>query len=141
MGFIGTGGVATGGAMGGAGQWQTSGDAEGCVRTVTSYKTVQVPVTRNRYRVVNYTVPKSVPYTDYTTVTKTRVITKQMPKTIYVPVQEQVPYKDRVPVTKYKVINVPKQRTECEPVTKIVSRRIPVVNVVPQPPPPCPPQP
>merc|ERR1719412_2519549 len=101
-----------GGGMGGGdgGFGGGNAEAEGCVRTVTSYKTVQVPVTTNRYRTVNYTVPKTVPYTDYTTVTKTRVVTKQMPKTIYVPVSTQVPYKDRVPVTKYKVVNVPKSR-------------------------------
>merc|ERR1719166_387781 len=68
MGFIATGGVASGGMGGGGGG---SADAEGCVRTVTTYKTVQDPVTRNRYRTVTYTVPKVVPYTDYQTVTKT----------------------------------------------------------------------
>merc|ERR1719447_2732065 len=110
-------------------------EAEGCVRTITSYRTVSVPVTRNRYRTVNYTVPKVVPYQDYQTVTKTRVVTKPMPKTIYVPVSEQVPYQTKVPVTKYKTITINKQQTLCEPHTKIVTRRVPVVNVVPKPPP------
>merc|ERR1719461_1548875 len=55
--------IPTGGAIAGAG----GDDCEDCVRTVTTYKTVQVPCTRNRYKVVNYTVPKTVPYTDYET--------------------------------------------------------------------------
>lgn len=135
MGFVAGGG-------GGQGQIINNGpSADECVRTVTSYKTVQVPVTRNRTRIVNYTEPKVVPYTDYQTVTKTRVVSRPMPKTIYVPVTEQVPYQTKVPVTKYKTIQIPKSRTTCEPHTKIITRRVPVVNVVPQPPPPCPPEP
>merc|ERR1719273_2474699 len=87
------------------------GDCNDCVKTVTSYKTVQVPCTRNRYKVVNYTVPKTVPY--------------------------QV----SVPITKYKTINVPKTRQVCEPFTSVVSKQVPVVKVCgpppPCPPPPC----
>merc|ERR1719266_10014 len=133
MGFVANGG----GVMPGP----DDGDCADCVRTVTTYKTVQVPCTRNRYKVVNYTVPKTVPYTDYQTVTKSRTVTRQVPKTIYVPVKTTVPYQAQVPVTKYKTITVPKSRTTCEPHTTIVTRRIPVVNVVAKPPQPCPPQP
>merc|ERR1719410_356415 len=115
-------------------------EADAYIRTVTTYKTVAVPVTRNKYRVVNYTVPQTVPYTDYQTVTRTRTVTKQVPKTIMVPFNTQEPYQTQVPVTKQKTIMTPKQRTPCEPVTKMVTRRVPVVNVVPRPPPPCPPQ-
>merc|ERR1719189_2954122 len=115
-------------------------EADAYIRTVTTYKTVSVPVTRNKYRVVNYTVPQTVPYTDYQTVTRTRTVTKQVPKTIMVPIQTQEPYQTSVPVTKQKTIMIPKSRTQCEPVTKMVTRRVPVVNVVPRPPPPCPPQ-
>merc|ERR1719492_744034 len=111
-------------------------DCGDCVRTVTTYKTVQVPCTRNRYKVVNYQVPQTVPYTDYETVTKMRPVTKQVPKTILVPTTEVVPYQTTVPVTRTKVINVPKSRTECYPVTSVVTRRVPVVSVVPKPPPP-----
>merc|ERR1719266_1045350 len=100
MGFVANGG----GVMPGP----DDGDCADCVRTVTTYKTVQVPCTRNRYKVVNYTVPQTVPFTDYETVTKTRTVIKQMPKTIYVPVKEQVPYQERVPVTKYRTVNVHK---------------------------------
>merc|ERR1719293_99165 len=85
-------------------------DCSDCVKTVTTYKNVQVPCTRNRYKVVNYTVPKTVPYTDYQTVTKSRTVTKHIPKTILVPVKTQEPYQEQVPVTKYKTINVQKSR-------------------------------
>merc|ERR1719410_3157991 len=134
MGFI----PAAGAGGGGGGMDDDCGD---CVRTVTTYKTVQVPCTRNRYKVVNYQVPQTVPYTDFETVTKMRPVTKQVPKTILVPTTEVVPYQDTVPVTKTKVIQVPKSRTECYPVTTVVTRRVPVVSVIPKPPQPCPPQP
>lgn len=132
MGFIATGSVINGGGGGG------DVDCSDCVRTVTTYKDVQVPCTRNRYKVVNYTVPQTVPYTEYETVTKTRTVVKPMPKTILVPVKVEQPYQEQVPVTKYKTIQVSKSRTECSPHTTIVKRRIPVVNVIPNPPPPCP---
>lgn len=135
MGFVPTGGIINGGGGGG------NEDCSDCVRTVTTYKNVQVPCTRNRYKVVNYTVPQTVPYTDYETVTKTRTVVKQVPKMIMVPVKVEEPYKEQVPVTKYKTIQVHKSRTECSPHTTVVTRRIPVVSVVPNPPPPCPPQP
>merc|ERR1719461_681278 len=128
MGFI-PGGM---GGGGGAGN-------DDCVRTVTTYKTVQVPCTRNKYQVVNYQVPQTVPYTDYQQVTKMRPVTKMQPKTILVPTTEVVPYQTTVPVQKTKIIQVPKSRTECYPVTSVVTRRVPVVSVIPKPPQPCPP--
>lgn len=137
MGFIATGGAISGGGGGGG----FDDDCGDCVRTVTTFKTVQVPCTRNRYKVVNYTVPQTVPYTDYETVTRTRTVTKQIPKTILVPTSVEEPYQTQVPVTKYRTITVNKSRTECTPETKIVSRQVPVVTLVPKPPPPCPPQP
>merc|ERR1719159_379832 len=139
MGFI-PGGGAMGGGGGGGGNDISDAEADAYIRTVTTYKTVSVPVTRNKYRVVNYTVPQTVPYTDYATVTRTRTVTKQVPKTILVPQNTVEPYQTTVPVTKQKTIMVNKQRTTCTPVTKMVTRRVPVVNVVPRPPPPCPPQ-
>merc|ERR1719436_204021 len=126
---------------GGGGGISPGDNCDDCVRTVTTYKTVQVPCTRNKYKVVNYQVPQTVPYTDYETVTRTRTVTKQVPKTIMVPTTEVVPYQTQVPVTRTKVISVPKSRTECYPVTSVVTRRVPVVTVIPKPPPPCPPGP
>merc|ERR1719356_1714726 len=111
MGFI------PGGGMGGGGGGGDGGDCADCVRTVTSYKTVQVPCTRNKYRVVNYQVPQTVPYTDWQTVTKMRPTTKMVPTTRLFPTTEVVPYQTQVPVTKYKTIQIPKSTTVCNPVT------------------------
>jgi len=135
MAFIPSGG-------GGGGGMIPDNDCSDCVRTVTTYKTVQVPCTRNKYKVVNYTVPKVIPYTDWQTVTKTRTVTKQVPKTVYVPTPQVVPYQTQVPITKYKTIQIPKSRQLCEPYSTIVSKQIPVTKVVNVcPPQPCPPQP
>jgi len=111
------------------------------VKTVTTYKTVQVPCTRNVNRTFTVKVPKTVPYTAYRPVTKFRTVTKQMPKTIYVNVNEQVPYTVQEPYNASKTVFIDEARTSCTPVTKMVTRRIPVVHVVPQNPPPCPPGP
>jgi len=116
-------------------------DCGDCVRTVTTYKTVQVPCTRNVTKAFTVKVPKVVPYTAYRPVTKFRTVTKQMPKTIYVNVNEQVPYTVQEPYNASKTILVDEARSSCTPVTKMVTRRIPVVHVVPQNPPPCPPGP
>merc|ERR1719384_2344749 len=126
----------------GGGGYQPGGDdCHDCVKTVTTYKTVQVPCTRNQYKTINIKVPKNVPYTAYRPVTKYREVTRQMPKTIYVNVSEQVPYTTQEPYTAYKTITIDQPKTTCTPVTKIVTRRIPVVNVIPQNPGPCPPGP
>lgn len=115
-------------------------DCADCVKTVTTYKTVQVPCTRNQYRTVNIKVPKVVPYTATRPVTKFRTITRQVPKTIYVNVKQSVPYTIQEPYTAHKTIVIDQPKTQCYPVTKMVTRRVPVVNVVPQNPAPCPPE-
>jgi len=114
-------------------------DCHDCVKTVTTYKTVTVPCTRNQYRTVNIKVPKTVPYTAFRPITKYREITKQVPRTIYVNVSEKVPYTVQEPYTAQKTIFIDQPKTTCTPVTKMITRRIPVVNVVPQNPGPCPP--
>jgi len=116
-------------------------DCADCVKTVTTYKTVTVPCTRNQYKTVNIKVPKTVPYTAYRPVTKYREITRQMPKTIYINTTEQVPNTTQEPYTAHKTIYIDQPKTTCTPVTKIITRRIPVVNVIPQNPGPCPPGP
>jgi len=186
-----------------------------CVQIVRSYKSVQVPCTRNtckQYTVkvprqVMEKVPRTVNYTDYenrskqvpytvnrseqrtrmetqkytvpVTTTNTRMVpvTKKVPKTIYVDVTENVPqnyttttmqtrerqvpvpYYINVPETKYRTVTeqvpVPKTKvqmdtvtktvydtqvqTRCTPETKMVSKLIPVYNVVARPAPACPP--
>merc|ERR1719445_2900315 len=67
MGFIPGGGGMGGGGGGSGGNDISDAEADAYIRTVTTYKTVSVPVTRNKYKVVNYTVPQTVPYTDYQT--------------------------------------------------------------------------
>lgn len=127
---------------GGGGGVIDNDTGDDCVRQFTTYKTVQVPCTRNKYRVVNYQVPQTVPYTDWQTVTKMRPTTKLVPTTRYFPTTEVVPYQTQEPVTKYKTIQIPKSTTQCYPVTSIVKKQIPVVNVVPingGRAPPCPP--
>jgi len=126
---------------GGGAQPLPEEDCHDCVKTVTTYKTVTVPCTRNQYRTINIKVPKTVPYTAYRPVTKYKEVIRQQPKTIYVNVNEQVPYTVQEPYTAHKTIMIDQQKTTCTPVTKIVTRRIPVVNVIPQNPGPCPPQP
>jgi len=128
MGFVPDGGAA-----------YPDGDCHDCVKTVTTYKTVQVPCTRNQYRTVNIKIPKTVPYTAFRQVTKFREITKQVPRTIFVNVPEKIPYTVQEPYTAHKTIFIDQPKTTCTPVTKMITRRIPVVNVVPQNPGPCPP--
>merc|ERR1719461_1754697 len=126
----------------GGGALPDGDNGDDCVRTITTYKTVQVPCTRNKYQVVNYQVPQTVPYTDFETVTRMRPTTKMVPTTRFFPTTEVVPYQTQVPVTKYKTIQIPKSTTQCYPVTSIVKKSIPVVNVVPingGRAPPCPP--
>jgi len=114
-------------------------DCADCVKTVTTYKTVQVPCTRNQYKTINIKVPKVVPYTATRPIVKYRTITRQVPKTIYVNVKSSHPYTIQQPYTAHKTILIDQPKTTCFPVTKMVTRRIPVVNVVPQNPAPCPP--
>merc|ERR1719461_1907656 len=126
----------------GGGALPDGDNGDDCVRQVTTWKTVQVPCTRNKYRVVNYQVPQTVPYTDFETVTKMRPTTKMVPTTRSFPTTEVVPYQTQVPVTKYKTIQIPKSTTQCYPVTSIVKKQVPVVNIVPingGRAPPCPP--
>jgi len=115
------------------------GDCADCVKTVTTYKTVQVPCTRNQYRTVNIKIPKVVPYTATRPVTKIRTVTRMEPKTIFVNVKSSVPYTVQQPYTAHKTILINQPKTTCFPVTRMVQKRIPVVNVIPQNPGPCPP--
>jgi len=188
--------------------------SDGCVQVVKSFKTVQVPCTKNTFkqytvkvpRQVSEQVPRTIQYTDFesrskqvpytvnrqerrirmetqkyqvpvTTQNVTMVpVTKKVPKTIYVDVttnvpqqyttttmetrerQVPVPYFVNVPETKYRTVTeqVPVQRskiqmdtvmktiydnqvrTRCVPETKIVTKQIPVYNVIARPAPPIP---
>jgi len=126
-------------------------------RTRMETQKYQVPVTTSQIRMVPVTkkVPKTV-YVDVTT-----QVPKSFKKTVMQTKERQVPvpYYVNVPQTKYRTVTeqVPVQRskvqmdtvtstvydtqvrTRCVPETKIVSKQIPVFNVVPRPAPPCPP--
>jgi len=124
-------------------------------RMETQKYTVPVPITKTRMVPVTKKVPKTV-YVDVTThepqnYTTTVMQTREkqvpvpyyvnVPETKYRTVTEQVP----VPKTKVRMETVTKTvydtqvRTRCIPETKMVSRQIPVFNVVAKPAPPCPP--
>jgi len=167
-----------------------SQDSADCVKVVRDMKTVQIPITRNKYekytikvpRQVTDQVPRTINYTDYETRQKQvpytfnrsekRIrmetqkyqvpVTKYVTKTVMETKQRQVPvpYFVNVPETKYRTVmeQVPVQKTKtvidsivktvydtkvktrCVPVTKMITKEIPVYNVIPRPAPPCPPQ-
>jgi len=126
-------------------------------RTRMETQKYQVPVTTTQMRMVPVT--KKVPKTVYVNVTTQ--VPKSFKKTVIQTKERQVPvpYYVNVPQTKYRTVTeqVPVQRskvqmdtvtstvydtqvrTRCVPETKIVSKQIPVFNVVPRPAPPCPP--
>lgn len=129
-------------------------------RTETKYRDVtrhyKEPVTKQItvYDTVNRKVPKivyvkkqeRVPRAVQKVVYEDRTRTDQVPYTVKVPDLKYVSRKKRVPVTKTKIQYVDKVeikykdqvRTRCEPVTKMIQKKIPVFKVVPKNPPPCP---
>jgi len=126
-------------------------------RTRLETQKYQVPVTTTHTRMVPVT--KKVPKTVYVNVTTQ--VPKSYKRTTMQTRERQVPvpYFVNVPETKYRTVTeqVPIQktkvqmdsvtktvydtnvRTRCVPETKIVSKQIPVYNVVPKPAAPCPP--
>jgi len=124
-------------------------------RMETQKYTVPVPITKTRMVPVTKKVPKTV-YVDFTTqVPQTYTTTTMQTRERQVP----VPYFVNVPETKYRTVTeqvpVPRTKvvmdtniktvydtqtkTQCVPQTKMVSKQIPVYNVVARPAPPCPP--
>jgi len=91
----------------------------------------QVPVTKYYKRTVMETRERQVPVPYYVNVpeTKYRTVTEQ------VPVQKSKVEMDNVVKTVYDT----QMRTRCVPQTKMVTKQIPVYNVIPKPAPPCPP--
>jgi len=100
-------------------------------RTRMETQTYQVPVTKYYKRTVMETRERQVPVPYYVNIpeTKYRTVTEQ------VPVQRSKVQMENVVKTVYDT----QTRTRCVPETKIVTKQIPVYNVVPKPPPPCPP--
>jgi len=100
-------------------------------RTRMETQKYQVPVTKYYKRTVMETRERQVPVPYYVNIpeTKYRTVTEQ------VPVQKSKVEMDSVVKTVYDT----QTRTRCVPETKIVTKQIPVYNVVPKPAPPCPP--
>merc|ERR1719369_1528346 len=94
-------------------------------------ETYQVPVTKYYKRIVMETRTRQVPVPYFVNV----------PETKYRTVMEQVPVqKSKVEMDKVvKTVYDTQMRTRCVPQTKMVTKQIPVYNVVPKPAPPCPP--
>ena len=121
----------------------------------TQKYTVPVPITKTRMVPVTKKVPKTV-YVDFTTqvpqqYTTTTMETRErqvpvpyfvnIPETKYRTVSEQVPVSRSKVVmdTKIKTVYDTQVKTRCVPETKMVSKQIPVYNVIANPAPPCPP--
>jgi len=108
---------------------------------VPTQKIKMVPVTRKVPKVIYVNVTTNVPQQYTTTVMQNRE--RQVPEHYYVNVPE-TKYRtimEQVPVTKSRVkmdevaktVYDVKVRTSCVPETKIISKQIPVYNVVPRP--------
>merc|ERR1719427_1811197 len=114
---------------------------------VTTTNTRMVPVTKKVPKTVYVDVTDQVPqqYTTTTMQTRERQVPVpyyvNVPETKYRTITEQIP----VPRTKVQMDTVTKTvydtqvRTRCSPETKMVSKQIPVYNVLARPAPPCPP--
>jgi len=114
---------------------------------VTVTKTKMVPVTKKVPKTIYVDVTTNVPqqYTTTTMQTRERQVPVpyyvNVPETKYRTVTEQVPVqKSKVEMdTVTKTVYDSKIKTRCLPETKMITKQIPVYNVVPRPAPPCPP--
>jgi len=114
---------------------------------VTSTNTRMVPVTKKVPKTIYVDVTTQVPqqYTTTTMQTRERQVPVpyyvNVPETKYRTVTEQVPVqKTKIQMdTRMKTVYDTQVKTRCVPETKMVSRQIPVYNVVARPAPPCPP--
>jgi len=114
---------------------------------VTTTRTKLVPVTKKVPKTVYVDVKTNVPqkYTTTTMQTRERQVPVpyyvNVPETKYKTVTEQVPVqKSKVQMdTVMKTVYDTQIRTRCNPETKMVTKQIPVYNVVARPAPPCPP--
>jgi len=101
------------------------------MRTRMETQKYQVPVTKYYKKTVMETRTRQVPVPYYVNVpeTKYRTVTEQ------VPVQKSKVEMDNVVKTVYES----QTKVRCVPETKMVTKEIPVYNVIPRPAPPCPP--
>jgi len=114
---------------------------------VTTTNTRFVPVTKKVPKTVYVDVTENVPQKYTTTTMQTRERQVPVPYFVNVPETKYRTVTEQVPVqrTKVEMDTVTKTvydtqvRTRCIPETKMVSKQIPVYNVVAKPAPPCPP--
>merc|ERR1719476_1283376 len=127
-------------------------------RTKMETINVQVPVTKTVTKMVKKT--KKVPKTIYVDVTTMEPVTSKVTTMETRQKQIKIPYMAPVKETKYRTVNYEEPvtkskvvmnkvtktvfdtqvRTRCEPKVTMVSKRIPVYNVVARPAQPCPPE-
>jgi len=114
---------------------------------VTITKTRMVPRTKKVPKTIYVDVTTQVPQTYTTTHNQTRERQVPVPYYVNVPETKYRTVTEQVPVQKSKVVTDTvtktvydtKYKTQCIPVTKTVTKRIPVYNVISKPAPPCPP--
>lgn len=114
---------------------------------ITTTKTRMVPVTKKVPKTVYVSVTTSVPqqYTTTTMQTRERQVPVpyfvNVPETKYRTITEQVPVpKTKIEMdTRMKTVYDTQVKTRCVPETKMVTKQIPVYNVVARPAPMCPP--
>jgi len=114
---------------------------------VTTTNTRMVPVTKKVPKTVYVNVTQHVPQKYNTTTMQTRERQVPVPYYVNVPETKYRTVTEQVPVTKTKVqmetvtktVYDTQVRTRCHPETKVVSKQIPVYNVIAKPAPPCPP--
>jgi len=114
---------------------------------VTTTNTRMVPVTKKVPKTIYVDVTQNVPQNYTTTTMQTRERQVPVPYYVNVPETKYRTVTEQVPVQKTKVqMDTVKKtvfdtqvRTRCIPETKMVSKQIPVYNVVARPAPPCPP--
>merc|ERR1719410_971122 len=98
-------------------------------RTIMVDVVKQVPKTEMKTTMVNKTKTVRVPYTVNLKETKFQTVTEQVPVN-----KSKVVMEDRV-----RIVHDTQVRTRCVPVTKMVTKQIPVYTVVAKPQGPCPP--
>jgi len=114
---------------------------------VTTTKTRMVPVTKKVPKTIYVDVTTQVPQTYTTTTMQTRERQVPVPYFVNIPETKYRTVTEQIPVQKTKIemntvnktVYDTQVRTRCVPETKLVSKQIPVYNVVAKPASPCPP--
>jgi len=114
---------------------------------ITTTNTRMVPVTKKVPKTIYVDVTTQVPQNYTTTTMQTRERQIPVPYTVNIPETKYRTVTEQVPVQKTKIemdtinktVYDTQMRTRCIPETKLVTKQIPIYNVVARPAPPCPP--